>query len=719
MGSMSAWAGTETVYSWDFTTYATTTDIVTTNGTTLTEASVTCNLATSPVACEGLYFNDTWKCVRSGDSNPGLRNYSNGDRMVIIPNLKSGDVITLTGNADAIDNINTTKYAGTANEGKTTLTFTMEADGNFYFKMVKGGGKVNNITVYPTIRSIVVTRETSTVEVVSWNFKSASWTKESGFGSSTITINSQSCTYATGDLEGLALQGGSGTSWAVNGNGLSEGNGTRNIAILNLKAGDLVTVETNTSAISGLVNGTSTNDTYSGTCKFSVNTDGAFGFKVERYDSENVTAYTTSIIVYRERSVFVDEYNEVKTIANALKTVPNDNAAATKTLSDAISAQDAAVLVATTAEELKSAKSTLQNAINTFVATANPTTGNHFDLSYLLINPDIENVTNWGDPAAQGWFTDVPRSELGDYNNFATRTNLNSGKNAIERYTSDVCTTANTYALYQKVTLPAGNYSFDAYALANAATAIVMAAGNTEGDAITSSDFAHYSVNFIQASESETKVGIKISAVGINTCNWLAITGLKLFKEPATAVTGTIASSGYSSLASAYALDFSSATGINAAYIVSEASISAGTAKLEAVNELPAGEGVILKGTPGAAYSIPVITNASPVTNLLKGAVEAYDCAANEVYILKNGELHLVTEASTVPAGKAYLPADNVAAAPALMFVFADDMQTTGVQDVRSKMADVRGDIFDLQGRKVANPTKGLYIMNGKKVMVK
>ena len=27
--------------------------------------------------------------------------------------------------------------------------------------------------------------------------------------------------------------------------------------------------------------------------------------------------------------------------------------------------------------------------------------------------------------------------------------------------------------------------------------------------------------------------------------------------------------------------------------------------------------------------------------------------------------------------------------------------------------------VYDLQGRKVANPTKGLYIVNGKKIVIK
>ena len=44
---------------------------------------------------------------------------------------------------------------------------------------------------------------------------------------------------------------------------------------------------------------------------------------------------------------------------------------------------------------------------------------------------------------------------------------------------------------------------------------------------------------------------------------------------------------------------------------------------------------------------------------------------------------------------------------------------TTGVNEVRGQKEDVRGEYYDLQGRKVAKPTKGLYIVNGKKVVIK
>ena len=50
-----------------------------------------------------------------------------------------------------------------------------------------------------------------------------------------------------------------------------------------------------------------------------------------------------------------------------------------------------------------------------------------------------------------------------------------------------------------------------------------------------------------------------------------------------------------------------------------------------------------------------------------------------------------------------------------------DEGETTGIiemEDVRSQKADMNA-VFDLQGRRVAQPTKGLYIVNGKKIVIK
>ena len=182
----------------------------------------------------------------------------------------------------------------------------------------------------------------------------------------------------------------------------------------------------------------------------------------------------------------------------------------------------------------------------------------------------------------------------------------------------------------------------------------------------------------------------------------------------------TISSSGYSTLAKAFGLDFSGATPAGlVAYVASEISASAVT--LAAVDEAPASTGVILKGTAGATYSIPVKADASfDGTNKLKAAVAATTIAANEAYIMQGGLFHKVTAASTVPAGKAYLLASDVpAAARELSFVFGDD-ETTGLKTVsNNQLVTGNSYFYDLQGRKVANPTKGLYIVNGKKVVIK
>ena len=45
----------------------------------------------------------------------------------------------------------------------------------------------------------------------------------------------------------------------------------------------------------------------------------------------------------------------------------------------------------------------------------------------------------------------------------------------------------------------------------------------------------------------------------------------------------------------------------------------------------------------------------------------------------------------------------------------ADD---TGINDVKNESSNVRT-VYDLQGRKVDNPSNGIYIVNGKKVFVK
>ena len=49
---------------------------------------------------------------------------------------------------------------------------------------------------------------------------------------------------------------------------------------------------------------------------------------------------------------------------------------------------------------------------------------------------------------------------------------------------------------------------------------------------------------------------------------------------------------------------------------------------------------------------------------------------------------------------------------------FGEEEETTALTLVNSEERTVNSDIYDLQGRKVAKPTQGLYIVNGKKVLL-
>ena len=46
-------------------------------------------------------------------------------------------------------------------------------------------------------------------------------------------------------------------------------------------------------------------------------------------------------------------------------------------------------------------------------------------------------------------------------------------------------------------------------------------------------------------------------------------------------------------------------------------------------------------------------------------------------------------------------------------------MAFTGIDDIEGEDESAETVIYDLRGRRVDNPTKGMYIVNGKKVLIK
>ena len=176
---------------------------------------------------------------------------------------------------------------------------------------------------------------------------------------------------------------------------------------------------------------------------------------------------------------------------------------------------------------------------------------------------------------------------------------------------------------------------------------------------------------------------------------------------------------GYGTFSSAtHDLDFSSAS--LTAYTATSA--ADGLVHMEPVTgKVPAATGLFLVG---ATEYIPVTTDASSVgTNLLHPTTggDIYNSSKFQ-YVLGNQSgiaFYKVGGSLSPAAGKAYLETDAEAATNArLAFIFDDDENTTGIVNNKREVTAIDG-YYNLNGQRVANPTKGLYIVNGKKVIIK
>ena len=179
----------------------------------------------------------------------------------------------------------------------------------------------------------------------------------------------------------------------------------------------------------------------------------------------------------------------------------------------------------------------------------------------------------------------------------------------------------------------------------------------------------------------------------------------------------SVSAAGLATFASDYSLDFTSVDGIEA-YIAKE---NGSKIELEKVNKVPAGTGVLLRSVSGAAKAadVPVATTVDDVTGNLfvrgtGAAVESGSGPYNYVLAKHGSDIGFYKANDiVVAANKAYLQTTVAAARIDIEF----DGDVTAIETVKSEKAN--NEYFNIAGQRVANPTKGLYIVNGRKVVVK
>ncbi len=187
-----------------------------------------------------------------------------------------------------------------------------------------------------------------------------------------------------------------------------------------------------------------------------------------------------------------------------------------------------------------------------------------------------------------------------------------------------------------------------------------------------------------------------------------------------------ISDAGQTTWCSAYDLDFTGIEGIKA-YTAGGYDRVSGTIWLMRVNQVPANEGILIIGTPGD-YKVPHKSTGTYYVNMMKGTLQPI--TINETdgeytnYYLSNGDsgvgFYKVNGSVDLKANRAYLPLLKGTTQAGTRFIglgFEDD-GTTNLTPALSK-GEGEGDWYTLQGQRVAKPGKGIYIRNGKKVVVK
>jgi hypothetical protein len=211
---------------------------------------------------------------------------------------------------------------------------------------------------------------------------------------------------------------------------------------------------------------------------------------------------------------------------------------------------------------------------------------------------------------------------------------------------------------------------------------------------------------------------------GVKVCGTVGLFSVSMSISSATAITVltdpvTISSAQYATFYSPRQLDFSE-SGLTA-YTVEP---SATEVVLQPITDgiVPSGKGVVLYGAAGS-YDAQVTASAATVSETGLTISDGTTAVGSDIYVLaKKGEnvgFGRWTSASSLSKGKVYLKYDKPGTAPEFFtLTFGND--ATGIRD-NNRETITNNCYYDLQGRQIVNGQlkKGLYIVNGKKVLIK
>ena len=243
---------------------------------------------------------------------------------------------------------------------------------------------------------------------------------------------------------------------------------------------------------------------------------------------------------------------------------------------------------------------------------------------------------------------------------------------------------------------------------------------NNSGDAISSElDCVSISAPIFlwRVPNNPTVLAFFKNTINLTGANYV-ISSVEVVTTDNSIVSATIGSAGYATFSSDKNLDFSDEDGLTIYTAkVNDTKTAVILTEVES-KEVPANTAVVLQGSEGD-YSGKVIASADALSgNELQVAATDMDGSAGDIYVLAEKDsqvgFYKLSSSGTLDAGKGYL---SVSSDSRVLVIGGEDDGTTGIKNIKVGSED--NVYYNLQGQRVLYPTKGLYIVNGKKVILK
>lgn len=234
--------------------------------------------------------------------------------------------------------------------------------------------------------------------------------------------------------------------------------------------------------------------------------------------------------------------------------------------------------------------------------------------------------------------------------------------------------------------------------------------------------------NLANSGETPTQIALTKNGGGnyyftVSGDTYQALVVLKVTYDKVENVDVTVSAAGYATLY--YGKNLTVPTGVTAY----KAAISGSNIELTDIGDLiPANTGVILKADAGKYNFITTTADASAVDvsgNILSGTTSATTRAAlgGKVFTLGQDNLGVVGlrnyTGTDIRAYCAYSTNDGLSALARAFYPFDEDGDVTGISTIPAPSFQKDDIYYDLNGHRVLYPKKGLYIVNGKKVILK